>query len=60
MVKAIATPSNPVVLFLDDLHWADAYSLHLLTVLATDREIKNFLFIGCLRDDEVDISHPLA
>uniref|UniRef100_A0A6V2LRZ4 Orc1-like AAA ATPase domain-containing protein n=1 Tax=Ditylum brightwellii TaxID=49249 RepID=A0A6V2LRZ4_9STRA len=73
MVKAIATPSNPVVLFLDDLHWADAYSLHLLTVLATDayslhlltvlatdREIKNFLFIGCLRDDEVGISHPLA
>mmetsp|Transcript_41737 Transcript_41737/g.61097 ORF Transcript_41737/g.61097 Transcript_41737/m.61097 type:complete len:756 (-) Transcript_41737:567-2834(-) len=60
MVKAIATPSNPVVLFLDDLHWADMYSLHLLTVLATDREIKHFLLIGCFRDDEMVISHPLA
>jgi len=60
MVRTIAELSKPVVFFLDDLQWADAYSLHLITTLVTDKAIQNLTFIGCFRDDEVDNTHPLG
>eukprot|EP00957_Ditylum_brightwellii_P196545 14975259-Ditylum_brightwellii.AAC.1 len=28
--------------------------------LVTDKDIGNFTFIGCFRDEEVDITHPLG
>eukprot|EP00957_Ditylum_brightwellii_P070632 5366989-Ditylum_brightwellii.AAC.1 len=59
-VRAIATPSHPIVLFLDDLQWADELSLQLICTLAADTEINNFLFIGSYRDNEIDDTHPLT
>lgn len=58
--KAISTPEHPVVLFLDDLQWADAASLELIKTLSTDDSNSNMLFVGCYRDDEVPHSHPFA
>jgi len=60
LVRALATPSHPLVLFLDDLQWADTASLALIESLITDYESKSFLFIGTYRDDEVSETHPLA
>ncbi|MGG1516171.1 AAA family ATPase [Paenibacillus oryzisoli] len=40
---------RPIVLFLDDLQWADAASLHFLDLLLNDAQMKHFLFIGSYR-----------
>mmetsp|Transcript_31442 Transcript_31442/g.47743 ORF Transcript_31442/g.47743 Transcript_31442/m.47743 type:complete len:1275 (+) Transcript_31442:33-3857(+) len=57
-VRAISSRSCPVVLFLDDLHWADDDSLELIYMLTED-EHSNFLLVGCFRDNEVGEGHPL-
>lgn len=57
-VKAICTEAHPLVLFIDDLQWADSASLHLLRVLLTDTELGYLLCIGAYRDNEVSASHP--
>ncbi len=58
-VHVFAQKNHPLVLFLDDLQWADSASLKLISHLATDQELKYFLLIGSYRDNEVDASHPL-
>lgn len=60
LVGALARPENPLVLFLDDLQWADQPSLDLLKVLLTDASIGNLLVLGAFRDNEVSDSHPLS
>jgi predicted ATPase len=45
--------ATPVVLFLDDLQWAEPASLDLLASLFTDR-IPGLVLIGACRDNEVD------
>ncbi|WNG51447.1 AAA family ATPase [Archangium minus] len=54
-----ATREHPLVLFLDDLQWADAASLQLLQHLLTHPEAPPLLLIGAYRDNEVSLSHPL-
>eukprot|EP00957_Ditylum_brightwellii_P113861 8680694-Ditylum_brightwellii.AAC.1 len=50
-----------IVLFLDDLQWADAASMELLENLILDRNNPGLLIIGSYRDDEVhDKNHPLT
>ncbi|PTL84604.1 ATP-binding sensor histidine kinase [Vitiosangium sp. GDMCC 1.1324] len=55
-----ATPERPLVLFLDDLQWADLASLELLQYLATHPDSPPLLLIGAYRDNEVSPSHPLT
>jgi predicted ATPase/signal transduction histidine kinase/tRNA A-37 threonylcarbamoyl transferase component Bud32 len=50
---------HPLVLFLDDLQWADAASLKLLHLLMTASEQQALLLIGAYRDNEVNATHPL-
>lgn len=56
--KAIARRDHPLVLFVDDLQWADSASLELLHALMTDRESSYLLCICAYRDNEVSPSHP--
>lgn len=51
--------AQPIVLFLDDLQWADLASLKLLRVLLTAPQSGYLLVIGAYRDNEVDVAHPL-
>ena len=59
-VRALAAPDRPLVLFLDDLQWADVPTLTLLEGLAADPDFGNLLVIGAYRDNEVDHAHALA
>ncbi|XYI02389.1 AAA family ATPase [Sorangium sp. So ce1128] len=58
-VRVFATAERPLVLFLDDLQWADPASLRLLGLLC-DPESKHILILGAYRDNEVDVAHPLV
>ncbi|WP_428264565.1 AAA family ATPase [Haliangium sp.] len=59
-IRVLSQPEHPLVLFLDDLQWADRASLHLVEVLLTDEDSSHFLLIGAYRDNEVDDLHPLT
>ncbi|OJJ23937.1 hypothetical protein BKI52_06190 [marine bacterium AO1-C] len=59
-VRVISTKEHPMILFLDDLQWADMASLNLLKLLMVDESNQYFLIIGAYRDNEVDASHPFA
>jgi len=58
-LHVFASKDHPLVVFLDDLQWADTASLNLLKNLLLDPDTKNILFIGAYRDNEVDQSHQL-
>ncbi len=51
---------QPVVLMLDDLHWADAATLQLFRYLARRVRTQRLLIVGTYRDVEVDLDHPLS
>ncbi len=50
----------PIVLTLDDLHWADQATLELLRYLARVARGERILLIGTYRDVEVGAAHSLA
>ncbi|MEG4307540.1 protein kinase domain-containing protein [Microcoleus sp. D3_18a_C4] len=58
-LKVFCQPQHPVVLFLDDLQWADAASLKLMQLLMSDSDSQYLLIIGAYRDNEVNPTHPL-
>ena len=55
-----AASSRPIVVVLDDLHWADRPSLLLLQFLSRLISDSCLLVVGCYRDMELDRQHPLA
>lgn len=59
-VRTLAGRDHPLVLFLDDLQWADLPTLTLLESLATDADAGFLLVLGAYRDNEVDAAHPLT
>ncbi|AVH71701.1 trifunctional serine/threonine-protein kinase/ATP-binding protein/sensor histidine kinase [Nostoc sp. 'Lobaria pulmonaria (5183) cyanobiont'] len=58
-IHAFTAALHPLVLFLDDLQWADAASVNLVENLMTDPESQYLLLIGAYRDNEVSPTHPL-
>lgn len=59
-IKVFAAKEHPMVIFLDDLQWADLPSLQLIKYLCGETKLKHFLFVGAYRDNEVAPGHPLA
>lgn len=57
-LKKVAS-RRPLVLVLDDLHWADMPSLLLLQFLAHAMESARLLVLGTYRDVAVEPQHPL-
>jgi predicted ATPase/signal transduction histidine kinase len=49
-LAAAAQPSHPLVLFLDDLQWADDATLELFEPLLTGGELRHLLLVGAVRD----------
>jgi len=57
-VRVFAASDHPLVVFLDDLQWADVASIELIKQLAS--EVNGYLMlIGAYRDNEVFPAHPL-
>ncbi|KAL7493713.1 hypothetical protein ACHAWT_006191 [Skeletonema menzelii] len=51
---------NPMIIFLDDLQWADEASFDMLNVLLTSSELQNLMFICAYRSNEVDVEHSFS
>ncbi|MBF0423937.1 MAG: serine/threonine-protein kinase PknK [Magnetococcales bacterium] len=58
-LSVFSAPGIPLVLFLDDLQWADLPSLRLLHHLLSGGNLRHLLIIGAYRDNEVSPTHPL-
>ncbi len=54
------TQKSPMVILLDDLHWADESTLQLLQHLAPHLATMRLLIVGTYRDVELDVSRPFA
>jgi hypothetical protein len=55
-----AAVRQPIVLVLDDLHWADKPSLLLLEFVAREASQARLLILGTYRDVELGRQHPLS
>ena len=58
-IHVFTQPEHPLVLFLDDLQWADSASLKLIRLLMSEPNSQYLLLIGAYRDNEVNTTHPL-
>ncbi|MEH2465366.1 trifunctional serine/threonine-protein kinase/ATP-binding protein/sensor histidine kinase [Nostoc sp.] len=58
-IQVFTTPEHPLVMFLDDLQWADSASLKLLQLLISESSYGSLLILGAYRDNEVFPTHPL-
>jgi predicted ATPase/signal transduction histidine kinase/tRNA A-37 threonylcarbamoyl transferase component Bud32 len=74
-IRAFCTQEHPLVIFLDDLQWADSATLKLIELMMIDTDTTNksssfssplagetegsLFLIGAYRDNEVNSAHPL-
>jgi PAS domain S-box-containing protein len=58
-IQVFTAKEHPLVIFLDDLQWADSASLQLMQLLMSESETNYLLLIGAYRDNEVFPAHPL-
>jgi predicted ATPase len=60
VLRAVASPKRPVVVFLDDLQWAGRTPLGFVDLVLSEEPVEGLLLVGAFRDGEVDAGHPLA
>jgi predicted ATPase len=58
-IRAFCTKEHPLVIFLDDLQWADSATLKLIELIMTDTDTQYLFLIGAYRDNELNPAHPL-
>src|SRR5262249_16084566 len=59
-ISVFARSEHPLALFLADLQWLDAATLHLVEDLLGQPDVRYLMLIGAYRDNEVDSAHPLV
>lgn len=59
LLRASATPEQPLVIFLDDLQWSDGSTPELLLQLLGEGQLRHVLILGAYRDNEVSPGHRL-
>jgi DNA-binding winged helix-turn-helix (wHTH) protein/tetratricopeptide (TPR) repeat protein len=57
---AVASRVRPMLLMLDDLHWADRPTLLLLRHVMRSARTGSFAIVATYRESELDRTHPLA
>lgn len=58
-IRVFSRQNQPLVIFLDDLQWADPASFELLEQLLLRPDNRFLFIIGAYRDNEVGAAHPL-
>lgn len=58
-IHSFCSSEHPLVIFLDDLQWADSASLKLIELIMMDADIPYLFLIGAYRDNEVNPTHLL-
>jgi len=59
-VRIFINSAHPLVIFFDDLQWADSASLNMIQNLLNESDEGAFLCIGAYRDHEIHEGHPLS
>jgi len=59
-IRVFCSREHPLVIFLDDLQWADGATLKLIELLLAPGSGQYCLVIGAYPDNEVNSNHPLA
>ncbi len=60
ILRAVASPKRPVVVFVDDLQWAGRLPLGFVDLMVSEEPVKGLLLVGAYREQEVEAAHPLA
>lgn len=50
-LRTMSSPEHPIVIFLDDMQWADEGSIQLLRILLQDNDLENVMFIVAYREE---------
>ena len=58
-IYVFSASESPLVIFLDDLQWADLPSLNLVKRILENPRQDSILILGAYRDNEVEKGHPL-
>ncbi|MEG5171926.1 AAA family ATPase [Microcoleus sp. B3-D7] len=58
-IRVFCSEKHPLVIFLDDLQWADSATLKLIQLMMVDADTQYLFLIGAYRDNEVNSTHPL-
>lgn len=58
-IRIFCSKEHPLVIFLDDLQWADSATLKLIELMMTDTATQYLFLIGAYRDNEVTPTHSL-
>ncbi|MEL7078444.1 MAG: AAA family ATPase [Cyanobacteria bacterium J06582_2] len=58
-IQIFAGSKLPLILFLDNLQWADSSSLSLIELLVNDCQGSNLLIVGAYRDRQLERAAPL-
>ncbi|MFD0580648.1 AAA family ATPase [Dactylosporangium darangshiense] len=59
-VRAVASRKRPVVMFIDDLQWAEPTPLGVVELVVSEEAIDGLLLVAACREGEVDAMRPLA
>lgn len=60
ILRAVASRQRPVVVFVDDLQWANPTALGFFELALGSEQIEGLLLVGTYREEEVDTAHPLT
>jgi signal transduction histidine kinase len=60
VLRAVASPERPLVVFADDLHWAGPTPLGAVELALTERATPGLLLVAAYRPDGLDAAHPVT
>jgi len=59
-IRVFCSTEHPLMIFFDDLQWADSATLRLIELIMLDEQTQSLFLIGAYRDHEVTSSHSLT
>ncbi|MFF5234403.1 AAA family ATPase [Dactylosporangium sp. NPDC000521] len=60
VLRAVASPKRPVVMFVDDLQWAGRTPMGFVDLVLSAEPVDGLLLVAAYREGDVDAVHPLA